>query len=168
MTYLTEPLNSTHKKSEFSCKNLLLDEYLKKQAKQDVKRMLSACFVLKNADNQIIGYYTLSSLSIKKENLSEEITRKLPPNYENLPVTLLGRLAVDEKFKGQKFGELLLIDALKRCLFTSINSIGSMAVVVDPIDENAVKFYKKYDFIELKGSGKMFLEMATISKLFDL
>jgi hypothetical protein len=41
-----------------------------------------------------------------------------------------------------------------------------MAVVVDPIDEEAVSFYKKYGFIELPGSGKMFLPMNTIAKVF--
>jgi hypothetical protein len=43
-----------------------------------------------------------------------------------------------------------------------------MAVIVDPIDNNAISFYKKYGFIELPDSGKMFLPMTTISKLFKL
>jgi predicted GNAT family N-acyltransferase len=61
----------------------------------------------------------------------------------------LGRLAVENSLKGQGLGELILSDALKRSYNTSISRIGSMAIIVDPIDENAVKFYRKYGFIAL-------------------
>jgi ribosomal protein S18 acetylase RimI-like enzyme len=83
-----------------------------------------------------------------------------------LPATLLGRLAVDSKHKGQRLGELLLLDALKRSYEVSLSSVGSMAIIVDPLDEEAVRFYKKYGFILLPDSGKMFITMDTVSELF--
>ena len=164
MSYLTIPLNTAHNKQKFSCGNTLLDNYLQKQAKQDVKRHLSACFVL--VENElIIGYYTLSNASIERESVAESFRKKLPQSYHNIPTTLLGRLAVDEKYKGKGYGELLLIDALKRSYDIS-TSIGSIAVIVDPIDEQAKKFYAKYGFILLLDSKKMFLPMKTIAELF--
>jgi len=166
MNYLTIPLDSSRNKNKFSCGKSALDNYLHKQASQDIKRKLSVCFILPDINNTIIGFYTLSNDSIPQKNLPEEIKKKLPESYTNLPVTLLGRLAVDNKFRGQRFGELLLLDALKRCNDVSDKSIASMAVVVDPIDEDAVSFYKKYGFIELPDSKRMFLPMKTISKLF--
>ena len=84
-----------------------------------------------------------------------------------MPATLLGRLAINHSFKKQGLGELILMDALKRSYNTSLSSIGSMAVIVDPIDEDAVKFYKKYGFIQLTDSGKMFISIDTVSKLFS-
>jgi len=90
----------------------------------------------------------------------------LPKSYTNLPVTLLGRLAKDKKYAGERFGETLLLDALKRCYDTAA-TIGSMAVVVDPIDEESKKFYLKYGFILLPDSHKMFLTMKTIGYLFE-
>ena len=165
MSYLTVPLSSVHKREVFSCGNQLLDDYLKRQAKQDVKRKLSACFVL-DEDNVVRGYYTLSSSSIHRSILPNIVIKKLPPSYSDLPTTLLGRLAVDSRYKGQGLGELLLMDALKRSYNASRESVGSMAVIVDPIDEGAAKFYSKYDFILLPDSGKMFLPMTTISELF--
>ncbi len=48
----------------------------------------------------------------------------------------------------------------------SLKSIGSMAVIVRPTDENAEKFYLKYGFVKLPDSGKMFLSMKTIAQLF--
>ena len=166
MSYLTVVLNSSHKKKDFSCGKKLLDDYLQMQAKQDVKRRLSACFILEKVDSTVKGYYTLSSTSIRKELLPDDIVKKLPPTYQNLPATLLGRLAIDNSYKGQKLGELILMDALKRSYNTSLGSVGSMAVIVDPIDDEAIEFYKKYGFILLPDSGKMFISMETISGLF--
>lgn len=164
MDYLAVPLANAHEKEKFSCGKPLLDEYLHKQAKQDVKRRLSACFILPE-DNTIKGYYTLSTSSIEQSKLPADIIKKLPPSYTDLPATLLGRLAVSTDFQGQGLGETLLMDALKRSYFASLQ-VGSMAVIVDPIDEQAEKFYEKYDFIKLPDSGKMFLPMATIAQMF--
>ena len=163
--YITEPLGRKHKKSEFSCGNSSLDNYIQRQAKQDIRRKLSACFILGGSKGNVKGYYTLSNAGISHEVIPEEISKKLPRNYNSLPVTLLGRLAIDENNKGQGLGKLLLIDALKRSYEVS-KVIGSMAVIVDPIDTNAIKFYSKYGFITLPDSGKMFLPMKTIEKLF--
>lgn len=167
MSYLTEVLNASHNKKDFNCGKKLLDDYLQTQANQDVKRRLSACFILADESHNIKGYYTLSSASIKRELLPDNIIKKLPPSYYNLPATLLGRLAINKAFKKQGLGELILMDALKRSYNTSLSSIGSMAVIVDPIDEDAVNFYKKYGFIQLTDSGKMFISIDTISKLFS-
>lgn len=164
MSYATVPLSSTHEKAKFSCGKVPLDNYIQKQAKQDVKAKVSACFIYTEDEKEVKGYYTLSNGSIPNSQLPESFKKKLP-RYHDLPVTLLGRLAVDSKFKGQKIGKLLLIDALKRSYDTS-SSIASLAVVVDPIDQEAADFYTKYGFILLPDSNRMFLPMATIEQLF--
>jgi hypothetical protein len=41
-----------------------------------------------------------------------------------------------------------------------------MCVIVDPIDDNATQFYKKFGFVLLPDSGKMFIPMLTIGELF--
>jgi predicted GNAT family N-acyltransferase len=168
MNYSTAPLNSAHKKKKFNCGKDLLDNYLHTQAKQDVKRKLSACFILTDEEQNVKGYYTLSSSAINRNLLPDEIKSKLPPTYIDLPATLLGRLAVDNAYKGQGLGRHLLLDALKRSFDASVNSVGSMAVIVDPLDEDAMRFYRNYAFIRLSESDKMFLPMETISKLFQL
>ena len=42
-----------------------------------------------------------------------------------------------------------------------------MAIIVDPIDEDAVTFYKKYGFILLPDSGKMFIPIETVANYFE-
>lgn len=166
MNYSTEPLNANHIRKNFSCGKSILDYYIKIQARQDIKRKLATCFVLINEENNVIGYYTLSNTSIERRILPDEIIKKLPPSYKNLPATLLGRLAVDQNYFGKRLGEFLLIDAMKKSSIVAKVSIGSMALIVDPIDESAIAFYTKYGFILLPDSRKMFLPMQTIFSLF--
>lgn len=163
---ITTLLQSTHDRESFSCGKSMLDIYLQNQAGQDVKRKLAVVFVL--GDPPIIkAYYTLSNYSIPRSEVPEEVQKIMPPTYSNLPVTLLGRLAVDTKFQGQKLGEDILIDALERTYLYSENHAGSIAVIVDPLDEEAKKFYEKYGFVSLPTSGKMLITMKTIKALFS-
>lgn len=157
-------LEKKYDKSKFTCGYGLLDNYIRRQAKQDVNRDLSACFVLVDENDIVKGYYTLSANSIKREEFSDELVKKLPPSYSELPTILLGRLAIDESIKGNGYGEKILLDALNRSLTIS-ESMGSIAVVVDPIDEKAQNFYSQYGFILLPTSGKMFLPMKTIKEM---
>ena len=167
MNHVTEALNSIHDKGGFSCGKALLDNYFKRQAGQDVKRKLSACFVLTaSGSGTVKGYYTLSSNSIPNNSVPLAFKKKLPNSYTSIPVILLGRLAVDINYQKNGIGKILLIDSLKRC-YESSTSIGAFAVIVDPLDNNAETFYEKYGFIKLPDSGKMFLPMKTIEKLFD-
>lgn len=157
-------LNKSHNKKEFSCEEPSLTSYLKTQASQDIKKKLSTCFVAVDENNRVNGYYTLSSDSIGRENLPEEILNRLPASY-NAPVILLGRLARDIKHKGTGLGSEILIDALCRSYNISSVSIGAMAVVVEPLSLDAERFYSKFGFIKLKTTEKMFIPMKTIKKL---
>lgn len=159
-------LDKSHDRTKFSCEEESLTEYLQKQVSQDIKKSLAACFVILNAADQVIGYYTLTSESLGRESIPNEYQKKVPRNY-TAPVTLLGRLARDISQKGTNMGEYLLIDALQRSYKISKESIGSMAVVVDPLSQYTVDFYAKYGFEQLPDSGKMFIPMKTIAMLFD-
>lgn len=171
MSFITVLLDSTFnsQRQAFSCgtspEHVTLNNYIHTQAGQDVRKYLSACYIWPDENHDIIGYYTISSNSIRRDILPDDITRRISNNYIHLPVFLIGRLARDINFKGKGIGELLIMDALHRCYDLSLN-IGSMAVVVDPIDQNAINFYQKFDFILIPDNGRMFLEMDTIKRLF--
>ncbi len=151
-------------KTAFDCGYPLLGNYIKKQAKQDVSRDLSACFVLVDEALSVKGYYTLSANAVRRDDFPPSLQQKMPPAYVDLPVILLGRLAIDKTLKGMGYGEILLMDALCRSLAIA-DSLGTLAVVVDPINETAQHFYRKYGFILLPASGKMFLPVKTIRGL---
>lgn len=164
--YNIEPLGD-HDRAAFSCGNAALDRYLREQASQDVKRGLAAVFVItaKDAPKAIVAYYTLSSRELKIDQLPADIARKAG-RYGYVGVTLLGRMAVDEKYKGAGLGALTLIDALAKSL-TASRDVASWAVFVEAIDDVAASFYRKYGFIELpEDKRRLFLPMRTIAKLF--
>lgn len=169
MELKTVSLQSNHNRSEFECGQKSLDDYLQTQANQDIKKKLSACFILietVDSVDTIAGYYTLSNASISRELIPENLQKKFPKSYKSIPATLLGRLARNLSSKGTGLGEKLLIDALYRSHLAA-KEIGSFAVIVDPIDEKAETFYESYGFIKLPDSEKMFLAMKTIDQLFD-
>lgn len=169
MELQTENLKSSHFRKDFNCGNEILDNYLKKQVNQDIKKKLSVCFVIAEKDDEkdvVKGYYTLSNYGIPREMIPAEIEKKFPRAYETIPTTLLGRLARDKNFNGKRAGEFLLLDALHKCHEASMQ-IASFAVIVDPIDDNTKSFYEKYGFKTLPDSEKMFIPMHTVNQLFS-
>lgn len=159
------PLRDRHDRSRFVSSVPELDRYFQLQAGQDAKRNVAAPFVLLDQEETVIGYYTLSAYSLRLTELPAETLKKLP-KYPVLPVTLIGRLAVSREYQGQKLGQFLLMDALKRS-WENTREIGSIGVVVDAMDENAERFYLHHEFRFLPGHDrKLFLAMAIIRKLF--
>ena len=160
-----EPLNPTHDRTDFQCGVETLDRYLKDRAKQDIKRRISRVFVATKSDNPkaVLGYYTLSTLSIELNQLPEKLARKLPKHP--LPAALVGRLAVCNAAQGQGVGKLLLADAIKRTMAVS-DQIAIYAMVVDAvdaIDDNAKGFYEQFGFSRLSDdSSRLFLPLISV------
>ncbi len=157
-----EPLNNDHNRPAFACGLASLDNYLRKQAKQDIKRRISRIFVARSPElaSTIIGYYTLSTLSINLEQLPDNLARKLPKHP--VPAALIGRLAVSQQAQGHGVGKMLLMDAIKRTIGIS-DEIAIYAMVVDAIDEQAEHFYQQYGFISLSSdSHRLFLPLKSL------
>lgn len=162
--YRVEPLGKHHDRSAFSCGVEPLDRYLREQAGQDARKRVAAPFVLcEGKSAEVVGYYTLSALSVDVGEWSADLAKKLP-RYPLVPVTLIGRLAVDARLRGKGIGEHLLMDALRRAVDASRN-VASVAVVVDAKDDSAVSFYERYGFIRLiDRPRRLFLPMAVIEQ----
>jgi GNAT superfamily N-acetyltransferase len=159
--YKISILGASHKRKIFSCGELALDRYLCNQASQDIKKHVAAVFVLTEKQNlDVIGYYTLSAMTIMDNELPESLRKNLP-KYNLLPTTLLGRLAVDKQYQRRGLGELLLANALRRSISSS-KEIAAMAIIVDAKNEAAVAFYEHYGFIRLASQKKkLYLSMET-------
>ena len=153
------------KRDKFDCGKESLNNYIRRNATKDVKSGACTCFIIKNDDLEVIGYYTLSTESIPIEEAPPEFHKKI--KYQYVPVILLGRLAVDRNHFEKGFGKLLLVNPLKRSFEVAKNHVGAVAVIVDPMDEKAEQFYSKYGFTLLPDSGRMFMSMKTIENAFN-
>ena len=154
-----------YKRNKFDCGKEPLNNYIQKNATKDVKIGACTCFIIINDEEEVIGYYTLSTESIPIEDAPFQFQKKI--KYQYVPVILLGRLAIDKNHFGKGLGKFLLVNSLKKSLDVAKNHIGAVAVIVDPIDEEAKQYYLRYGFILLPDSGRMFISMNTIKTAFS-
>lgn len=109
----------------------------------------------------MLGFYTLSMALVASADVATAV-RKTLPKYP-MPVALIGRLAVDQRARGRGLGEQLLIDALARVVGAA-DVIGCLGIIVDAKDDEAERFYAKYDFATITASHwphRMFLPTDT-------
>lgn len=159
------PLTADHDRPAFNCGKPSLDAYLKSYAVQNQKKNISRTFVaLHPGSNRIAGYYTVSSGSVAFEVLPKDRQNGLP-KYP-IPVVHVGRLAVDQTAQGQRLGEILLMDALRRAKRVASSELGICGVEVYALDEQAKTFYLKYGFTELTDDKlHLYLPMSVVQQL---
>ena len=156
------PLGAEHDRAGFSSGSGQLDQYFREQVTQDIRRRVTACFVALAEQQRVAGYYTLASASVQLRDLPGNIGKKLP-RYPTVPAVSMGRLAVDQKFKGQGLGAALLADALHRSVRSEI---AAYALLVDAKDEPSAAFYRHHGFIALPMMPlTLFLPFATVKSL---
>lgn len=152
-------LSDEHDRSSFESTSPILDRYFREQATQDVRRLVTACYVATPLDTVLVaGFYTLAAGSVVLSDLPEAMAKKLP-RYPAVPVARLGRLAVDRRFTGQQLGPALLWDAAQRAL---ASSLAAFALVVDAKDDGAAAFYRHHGFIPCADQAlQLFLPLAS-------
>lgn len=158
--FRVERLAPQHPRVTFDCGVPALNQYLQQQATQDVRRNVASCFVAVNAENALIGYYTLSASSVYLKDLPSTTQKKLP-RYADVPVVRMGRLAVASSVQGQRVGAALLFNALAR---VCRSEIAAFALLVDAKDEQAVRFYAHQGFerLEVAPALTLFLPLQSI------
>lgn len=163
---IVEVLSREHDRKSFDCGHPGLNAYLRTQARQEMDRDAAVVYVLvpERTPREIAGFYTLSSSSVRLSEWPDSVRKKLP-RYPLVPVTLISRLAVSLSHKGHRLGELLLVDALRRCHVAS-GAVGSVAVIVDAKDPDVATFYARYGFVAFPDQPlRLFLPMKTIGTL---
>jgi ribosomal protein S18 acetylase RimI-like enzyme len=153
-----EPLSDHHERAKFSCGVAALDGYFRERVTQDMKRRMSNCFVICDDAGNIAGFYTFAATSLPLDELSDAEKKRLP-RYGVLPGGLIGRLAIDLRFRGQKLGAALVIDAALRA---SKADPAIFALIVDAKDEDAIGFYQHLGFRRFTSKPlSLFLTVAT-------
>lgn len=142
--------------SGFHCGKDLLDSWLIEHALNALNRGTAVTYVTMDGNGSLAGFYSLSANSMSRGDVHGGwLSRNTP---EQIPVILLGMLAIDERHQGQGLGSMLLKDAVERALAAS-SQIGARALVVDPLDDDATGFYERYGFAHLKDTTRMFAKL---------
>lgn len=155
--------SATHDTGRFDSGVSALDEYLQRYAGQDQKRNLARVFVATHGDPRVLGYYTVSAASFRKEGLPPRDAKRLP-RYP-VPAAILGRMAVDASCQGTGLGEHLLVDCCRRVV-ASAEQMAVYALIVDAKTEPAKAFYLRYGFIPFVDQPmRLFLPIETLRRL---
>lgn len=161
MPPVVEPLARNHEREAFDCGIPALNDYLRRQATQDMRRGVSRVYVARNrGSSKVLGYYTLSATSFGKRNLPEVEAKRLP--HYPIPAALLGRLAVDRSCQGQGLGKHLLFDAFHRTL-QATEMLAVYALIVDAKNDKARAFYEHYGFLRFPNTpSRLFIPVETL------
>ena len=149
--------------SGFDCGVDSLNTWLGNLANFNEQTGLSRTRLLVNTSGNIMGYQSLSAGSIPKEHLPKKHIRRYP-GYP-IPIILLGRLAVDQKFKGNGYGHALMMDALNEtCKAT--DHVGATALIVDALDDAKDFYVTQFAFRETGNNpSRLWLPLSTIRSL---
>lgn len=149
-------LRREHPRKAFTSGNVDVDRWLRSFALQQQEKRLSSTKVLLHVpDGGISGYYTLATGQVDFGELPVKLVKRLPKRA--LPVAVLAWLGIHTDFQRQGLGERLLSQALLDCHQASV-SFPFVAIIVDCIDDSAVRFYSRFDFALLPGHyRRMFL-----------
>ena len=163
--FLIEPLGKQHDRTAFSCGEESLDRYLRTQASQDTRRKANAVFVMVEPSEpaRVVGYFTLCATALNPGIVPHAALRHIP-RFPLVSATLIGRLAVNQASQGRGIGATLLANALRKA-YENAAVVGSSMVVVDAIDDRAIRFYEAHGFTRLVDSMRLILPMTAISSL---
>jgi GNAT superfamily N-acetyltransferase len=150
----------------FDCGDDSLSHYLKLYAcANQQKSSIGVTYVAVDeaAPRTVIGYFTLATASVPRDQFPKKYVRGLPPYH--LPLILLARLAVDRRFSGKGLGHALISEAFKIALRVA-DEVGCRCMITDAYRERT-DWYAKYGFVPLEGTAesgpqRMFLDIRTL------
>lgn len=158
--YTLTLLEKQHDRKSFDCENEHLNYYIKQYALQNQKRDFARNYVIL-VENKVVAYYSLVFGGV----VSEEIPQEMQVGQYQVPIMLIGRMAVDKHYKGKGLGHAMLQDAAIRAVQTA-NIAGLKALFVHAKDESAKTFYEHHGFISCPSDPlHLFFPLEVIRKV---
>jgi len=167
-SYSIEALDkSKHNLKAFDCGKTGMNDFLSRFALKHARLGLSSTWVLASKQpgkmREVIGYYTLASSTVTKSGIPTN--QSLP--YYPIPVVLLARLAVEQKYQNKGLGAKILVSALRHTVKLTNRGLPAYGLVLDVLDNDALKFYQSFDFFEpfTDNPMRLFAGMDSIRQL---
>ncbi|HEY9179180.1 MAG TPA: GNAT family N-acetyltransferase [Candidatus Baltobacteraceae bacterium] len=168
-----EPLAEYHDRAAFTCsgeEGAILQDYLRNDARgpREHRKHVTTLHVMvqESAPSLICGYFTLSSASLRIEELPKNIAKGLP-KYRTMPAIRLGRMAIDDRFRGHDLGTLLIQEAFNIAVRLK-DSVGFVAMLVDAKTDNLVNYYEQRGFTRLPEAERtLFIMQPTMEQILS-
>jgi GNAT superfamily N-acetyltransferase len=138
-----EKLRRDHAVEGFDCGRGGLSRYLVRYAWLNQQAGAAQTYV-GMVGEVIVGYHTVTLGQVVPEDAPERLRKGLAKHP--VPIMLLARLAIDQRWQGQGVGKALLRDAVQRTL-QAAEIAGIRAFAVHAKDEEARRFYEHFDFV---------------------
>lgn len=136
-------LDAHHVLSGFDCGDAALDSWLIDRARRNQVQGSSRTWVV-CGDGRVIAYYASSTAVVMRAAATKRAARNQP---DPLPALLLGRLAVDRRWRGHGLGAALLKHFLLKAMEVS-ELTGVRVLLVHAKTAAAAAFYRRYGFEE--------------------
>lgn len=147
----------------FDCGKPPLNDFLKQRALKNEGKASRTYVVLSQSGEdagRVIAYYTLASGAVSHSLAPGAMRRNMP---DPVPVTVLGRLAVDNRHAGRGLGGGMLREAFRRTIEAG-HVVGTRALIVHAVDDEAITFYTGFGFRNFPTDSRtLFLPLETIS-----
>lgn len=159
-----ERLDAHHDLSTFDSGNDELDDWLRRHGLAAQQMDSARTFVLTN-QGRVDGYFSLTMGSVLRQDAPAKLVRGLPAYPVGM--VLLARLAVDRREQGSGLGGTLLAEALRKAVAAG-DAVAARLVVVDAVDDNAARFYRRYGFIPAPEHPlRLYRRMKDVARSFD-
>lgn len=158
---------ASHDLKLFDCGKSSMNEFIHRYALKHSKLGLSRTFVLTESKTsekaKIAAYYTLAVSCVLKDDIP---AKQSLPTYP-IPVILLARLAIDNSYQGKGVGAKSLVYALRHAVKLTSSGLPAYGVVLDVLDDQALMFYRQFDFFEqfTNDPMRLFVPMKTLEQL---
>jgi GNAT superfamily N-acetyltransferase len=136
-----------HDATHFDCGYEELNSFIRLYALAGQRANISQTYVAVNGA-EIVGYHTLVVGNVVYEDAPERLAKGIP-RYP-IPVLLLARLAVDDRWRGKGLGAALVADAIRRTLQVA-DIAGVRAMLIHAQDDTARAFYIHLGFESFPG-----------------
>lgn len=128
----------------FDCGHVALNEFLQRFALVNQRSNSSQTYASCNA-GQVAGFYSLAVGSVEPSHSAPRVIKGI--TRHPVPVMILARLAIDQRYQRQGLGKALLKNALLRTV-QAADIAGIRALLVHAKDEEARNWYRQWEFEE--------------------
>jgi GNAT superfamily N-acetyltransferase len=161
-----EELKKHHNRKHFDCGDLALNSFLQVLARQQQDKGISKTFVLCDSANPttILAFFALAACEVVSDDLPLPLAKRYPTRA---PGAKLARLAVDRRQQRKGYGQILMVEAMRKALLVA-DHIGIIGFFVDAKNHASRVYYDQFGFISFPNHPmEMFLPLTTMRQAID-